>query len=447
MNMEKEELAPYVSEIARVLGSKVSEQDILKELDVYVNQYRVSLETAKRSIVRKFGGDANALTKGGTAKKINEIGGAEQSVDLAVVVVSVSRKDIDQDGTTKTILYGLVGDETGTVPFTAWDADRFSMSRGDVLLIHNGYTKDWNGKPQLNLGNRATIEPQPADSIRLPEGVTVPQGSSGPETATIAQLHDGMNSVIVTARVLSVETRKIEGKDGPKTVYSGFMADDTGKVQFSAWYDFELKKDEVVMVQGAYVRSWRGIPQLNFGERANVTRVKAQIADSPELSRPKRRTVEEIERVGGALDVVISGVVVDVKKGSGLIFRCPQCNRLVLKGACRIHGKVDGQPDLRIKAVLDDGMGAITAVLNRDITEQLVGITLEESLKEAKEAMNPDVVKDHVEERLFGQPVEMRGNVTSDDFGLMMIVTEAHIIVPEVRNDAATLLAELEGAQ
>jgi replication factor A1 len=445
--MEQDELAPHVSEIARVLGSKVSEQDILKELDVYINQYRVSLETAKRSIVRKFGGDANALTKGGDTKKIGEIGGAEQSVDLVVVVVSVNHKDIEIDGTTKSILYGIVGDETGTIPFTAWDADRFNMDRGDVLLIHNGYTKDWNGKPQLNLGNRATIEPQPADSVRLQEGVTVAQGSSGPEIATIAQLHDGMNSVTVTARVLSVETRKIESQNGPKTVYSGMMADDTGKVQFSAWYDFDLKKDEIVKVQGAYVRSWRGIPQLNFGERASVARVKAQIQDIQELTRPKRRSVEEIERVGGALDVVIEGVVVDVKKGSGLIFRCPQCNRLVQKGACRIHGKVDGQPDLRIKAVVDDGMGAITAVLNRDITEQLVGITLEQSLKEAKEAMNPDNIKDHVEERLFGQPVEVRGNVTSDDFGMMMIVTEARIIVPEVRNDAANLLAELEGSQ
>ena len=62
--MEKQELAPHVSEIARVLGNKIEESEIEKELDTYLNLYRVSLETAKRSVVRKLGGDPNALTKG-----------------------------------------------------------------------------------------------------------------------------------------------------------------------------------------------------------------------------------------------------------------------------------------------------------------------------------------------------------------------------------------------
>src|SRR5205823_11896214 len=47
----KEELAPHVSDITRVLGNKVSEQEIERELSSYLNVYRVSLDTAKRSIV------------------------------------------------------------------------------------------------------------------------------------------------------------------------------------------------------------------------------------------------------------------------------------------------------------------------------------------------------------------------------------------------------------
>jgi replication factor A1 len=119
----------------------------------------------------------------------------------------------------------------------------------------------------------------------------------------------------------------------------------------------------------------------------------------------------------------------------------------VQKGLCRIHGKVDGQPDLRIKAVVDDGMAALTAVLNKDITEMLVGITLAESLREAKEAMNPEIVEEKIKDRMLGKPIEVRGNVTSDEYGLMMIVTEAELKVPEVRSEAASLLSELEGTQ
>ncbi|MDD1743268.1 MAG: hypothetical protein LUO85_01425 [Methanomassiliicoccales archaeon] len=442
--MEKQELAPHVSEIARVLGNKIEESEIEKELDTYLNLYRVSLETAKRSVVRKLGGDPNALTKG-VRKLISELSGTEMSVDLLVKVLTVNRKEIEQNNESKKILYGLMADEGGSIAYTAWDAERFQLERGKVYLVRNAYTKEWNSQPQLNLGNRATIEPQPDDSIKLPEGMDVP--AYGPTNATVTELMEGMNSVTITAKVLSVEARKLETPNGPKQVFSGIMADASGKVQYSAWHDFGLKPGDVITIRGAYVRTWRGIPQLNFGERAGVERTKATFGSDLELSKPKVRNIGDLESVGGAVDVLVRGVVVDIKKGSGLIFRCPQCNRLVQKGLCRIHGKVEGQPDLRIKAVVDDGAAALTAVLNKDITEMLVGITLAESLKEAKEAMNPEIVEEKIKDRMLGKPIEVRGNVTSDEYGLMMIVTEAELKVPEVRTEAAALLAELEATQ
>jgi replication factor A1 len=444
MKMEKQELAPHVSEIARVLGNKIDEKDIEKELDTYLNLYRVSLETAKRSVVRKLGGDPNALTMG-VRKLIAELSGTEMSVDLLVKVLTVNHKDIEQNGETKQILYGLMADEGGSIAYTAWDAERFQLERGKVYLIRNAYTKEWNSQPQLNLSTRATIEPQPDDSMKLPEGMDVP--SYGPTNATVVELKEGMNSVTITAKVISSEGRKLETPNGPKQVFSGIMADATGKVQFSAWHDFGLKSGDTIIIRGAYVRTWRGIPQLNFSERAGVERTKTSFGSDQELSRPRPRSIGELESIGGAVDVLVRGVVVDIKKGSGLIFRCPQCKRLVQKGLCRIHGKVDGQPDLRIKAVVDDGMAALTAVLNKDITEMLVGITLAESLREAKEAMNPEVVEEKIKDRMLGKPIEVRGNVTSDEYGLMMIVTEAELKVPEVRSEAASLLSELEGAQ
>jgi replication factor A1 len=358
-------------------------------------------------------------------------------------VLSVNRKDIEASGEPRQILYGLVADESGTMPYTAWDAERHHLGRGDNVLIRNAYTKEWNGAPQLNLGTRATIEKVAEDAVKLPEGVEAPLGMT---TCKVAELKEGMNSVHVVVKILSVEQRKLETTNGPKTVYSGMAADETGKVQYSAWHDFGLKRDDVVSIRGAYVKSWRGIPQLNFGERAEVASSKAiELADA-ELSKPSKRTVDELEHIGGAVDVLVSGIVVDVKKGSGLIFRCPQCNRLVQKGVCRLHGKVEGHADLRIKAVVDDGSGAITTVMNRDLTETLVGITLDDALKQAKDAMNPEVVQEKVDERLFAKPVEVRGNVTSDEYGLMMIVTEARIVVPEVRGEASSLLSELEAS-
>ncbi|MGD0056851.1 MAG: DNA-binding protein [Methanomassiliicoccales archaeon] len=441
--MEKEELAPHVSEIARVLGGKIEESEIWKELDTYLNHYRVSLETAKRGIVKKFGGDPSALTRG-VRKPIQQLGLNEQSVDILARVVTVNPKDVEVDGKPKSILCGILGDESGTIPYTAWDADRLPMQKGEVVLIRNAYTKEWGGQPQVNLGNRASIEPQPADAVKLQEGA--PRAFPDTGEVKISQLSESIGGVTVTARVLSIEKREVEVSGEKRIVFSGIMADETGKVQFSAWYDFELKRNDLITIRGAYVRSWCGIPQLNLGERSQVTRPSVKFPTGAELAEAKVRSIGDMEKVGGGVDVLVRGTVVEVRKGSGLIFRCPECNRVVQKNACRVHGNVQASPDLRIKAVVDDGYATMTAVMNRKMTESIMETTLDDSLRLAKEAMNPDVIRERIDEKLFAQPVEVTGNVTSDEYGLMMIVSDARITIPEVRGEASALLTRLEGS-
>ena len=55
-----------------------------------------------------------------------------------------------------------------------------------------------------------------------------------------------------------------------------------------------------------------------------------------------------------------------------------------------------------------------------------------------------DIIKEEMEDVLLPTPVELRGNVTSDEFGLMMIVTDARFIRDDVKNEAKTLLEQLE---
>ncbi len=162
-----------------------------------------------------------------------------------------------------------------------------------------------------------------------------------------------------------------------------------------------------------------------------------------ELDRSRRLWIEELLQRGGGLDVAVRGIVVEIKDGSGLIHRCPQCNRVVRKGTCRVHGEVQGGPDLRTKAVIDDGSGALTAILNRELTEELLGKGLEQCIAEAKEAMDQEVIKDALADLLIAQPVEARGNVTSDDYGLMMIARLAKILQVDVQREARALLEEL----
>jgi len=139
--------------------------------------------------------------------------------------------------------------------------------------------------------------------------------------------------------------------------------------------------------------------------------------------------------------VVVQGTIMDIKKGTGLIFRCPECHRVVLKGVCQIHGKVQSVPDLRIRVIVDDGFSAMTAVMKKEVSEELTGITLKEALDEARETMDTEVIAQRFEERLLAKPVELRGNVMSDEYGLSMNVSEAKFVTLDVRTEAEALLS------
>jgi replication factor A1 len=445
--MNKEEIAPHVKEIARVLEGKVKEQDIEKDLDNYLNVYRMSLEASKRHIVRKYGGDPNALTKG-ERKMLSQLGLSEQSVDLLVRVMSSNTREVVVGGNPKMIQSGIMADEAGnTVKFTVWDVSKADLKAGENYLIRYAYTKEWSGQPEVHLGNRVVVEQRPQEEVTVPESVVVPQSGgsySAPLVAKVSELRENMNNITLTGRVLSLKPKEVETPSGKKAMFTGIIADETGKVEFTAWHDFSLKENDVITVTNAYVKGWKGIPRLSFGERGQVTRPKVKFPTEAELSQAVRKSIEELERSGGASDVVVNGTVVDIKKGTGLIFRCPECNRVVQKGVCQVHGKVQQVPDLRIKIVVDDGSAAITAIMKKEVTERITGITLKEALDEARETMDPEASGSRFEEKLLAKPIELRGNVICDEYGLSMNVSEAQIVIPDVKTEAEALLSKIE---
>ncbi len=434
----REQIAPHVSDITRALEGKVSEEVVERELENYLTVYRVSLETAKRSIVKKYGGSPARLTLG-VMKPIKDLRSGEPSVNLLCKVISLNSRELEQDDGTKEIYYGILADDTGRVPFTVWETRGLNMQEGDVIRIQNAYTKEFRGEVQVNVSNRATIIKEEGTLLEVS---TAERGPSTP--AKLEELREGMRNLVLTIRVLRVEPREVEVKGEAKTVYSGLMADETGKVQFSSWHDFGIREGEVLRIEGGYVTSWRGLPQFSFDERAHVERVKETVLPPmEELDRSRRFWIEELLQRGGGMDVLVRGIVVEMKDGSGLIHRCPQCNRVIRKGTCRVHGEVQGAPDLRTKAVVDDGSGALTAIFNREMTEGLLGKGLEQCISEAKEAMDQEVIRDALADLLIAQPVEARGNVTSDDYGLMMIARSAQVLQVDVEREARALLEEL----
>jgi replication factor A1 len=372
-------------------------------------------------------------------------------VNLLARIVSVNEKDVTPEGQgTKRILYGILGDPSATVPFTAWEPLNAPLAKGDVIRVQNAYTKEYRGQVQVNFGIRTAVSKEAPDA--LPEYKPSAGGGAPyvgkPTPVRVVDLREGASNVAVTARILSVERREVEVDGAPKTVFSGILADETGKSQFSAWKDFELKEAESLRIEGAYVKTWRGIPQISFDERATITRLRADVLPPADrLAVSPRMWIEDLAERGGGVDVTVRGILIDLREGSGLVYRCPECRRVLRKGACRVHGEMKGEPDLRVKAVLDDGSGALTAVFDRELTEALLDKSLEACIAAAKEAMSTDVVRDELSDLLVAQPIETRGNVTSDDYGLMMIVESAKLLKVDVQAEAREMLEGLEAPQ
>jgi len=167
----------------------------------------------------------------------------------------------------------------------------------------------------------------------------------------------------------------------------GLLGDESGTIRFTKW-----KK--------------AGLPQVEEGKSylfRNVITSEYQGRFSIKLNKTSEIVpINEDIEVGRSL-VEYSGAIVDIQSGSGLIKRCPECNRGLIKGACGEHGKVEGIYDLRVKAVMDDGEKVQDILLNREVTEALVGITLDQAKDMATEALDQAVVLDVIKSKLVGR--------------------------------------------
>ena len=167
----------------------------------------------------------------------------------------------------------------------------------------------------------------------------------------------------------------------------GLIGDESGTIKFTKWArdDFpDVEEGKCYLFSSVVSKEWN---------------------DKIEVSLNKNSSIEEIDEdiEVGTSTVNFTGAMVDIQSGSGLIKRCPECNRALTKGACTEHGKVEGVYDLRIKAVMDDGVVTQEALINRETTELVTGITLDDAIAMAADALDQAVVLDLIKNKLIGR--------------------------------------------
>src|SRR6056297_1114085 len=213
-------------------------------------------------------------------------------------------------------------------------------------------------------------------------------GRGGAEAVLLDEIDQDEQWVDVTVKVVDLwEPRS----DSISQV--GLVGDESGRTKFVAFSTSELE-------------------ELDEGKNyklANVVTDEYQGDYSIKLNRTTTITELDEEIEVGDSSTTVDGALVDVQSGSGLIKRCPEegCTRVLQNGRCSEHGQVDGEFDLRIKAVLDDGHEVHEVIFDKETTEELTGIDLEEAKQMATDALDTTVVVEEMQGDLLGHYFEV----------------------------------------
>ena len=390
----------HAEELASALG--VDKEEVQKDLENLL-EYSVPVEEAKESLRRKYGGGDDLASAEPEPTDIGSITTDDANVTVTARVLTVGKRSIRYQGEERIIHEGELADDTGKISYTAWEAVDFDP--GDSVTITNASVREWEGNPELNIGGQTSIAPT-SEAVEVDYPV-------GGDTNLIG-LEPGDRGRAVEVRVVEVETKTIDGRDGRTDILSGVLADETARLPFTDWEPHDvITEGATLRLEDVYVREFRGVPSINVSEFSTVDTIDKTI----ELSEATRMGVREAVDTGGAYDIEVTGHIVGVRDGSGLIQRCPECGRVVQKGQCRTHGEVDPVDDLRVKAILDDGTGTLTAVLDDELTSAVYGGTLEDAKEAAREAMDHEIVADDIREKILGREYRVRGNLSVDEYG------------------------------
>ena len=195
---------------------------------------------------------------------------------------------------------------------------------------------------------------------------------------------------------LKVKVVQLWDSTSDKITQTGLIGDETGVIKFTTWATSGVKPMEegkCYEIKSAVTNLYNERFQIKLNKNTTVAPLAEDIT-----------VVQQTE--------AFTGAIVAIQTGSGLIKRCPECQRQTKNGQCGEHGKVEGVFDLRIKAVLDNGMEIRELLANAEVTEQLTGINLVKAKEMATEALDQSVVVTAIEEMLIGKYFQADGSNT-----------------------------------
>ena len=406
---------------------------------VSVNEYQgrmsLNINQASRVVVLREG--ERTVTTPGEPVEINTIKNPGNVTVVGRLLASRNDQIHRKDGSGSIdIVRGRIADDTGAIGFLSWES--FEHEIGTLLKFENAQVKVFRETPEINIGSSTRIEVFHDSNFASADDLVARSVSK------IEDLRDGSRDVEIVVEIQKMIRRDFKGKDGEdKSVWSGDIADPTGKCRCSIWseppFDFEATP-VVVRLRGVRVRAWQGIPDITIDDVSQIEILAAAPwGDDIDLANnvvdvPLTELATGASRVG----ISTTGHVISIREDSGIISRCPECRRVLRDGECATHGKQDGNSDVRIRMVLDDGNSTISLIINKEASESLINMKQEEISSHINENGTMAFVQE-LREMLLGRQLKASGRTIVDEQGAMLLSDAVELI--DV--DSALVAAEL----
>ena len=333
------------------------------------------------------------------------------------------------------VVRGRIADESGTIGFLSWEP--FEYQVGNLIKVDGAQVRTFRDTPELNFGRTTKIELYHDSNFADEEKL------KSQNIQTISQLTDGSRDVETIVQIIEWEKRSFTKDGEERYLWSGQIADPTGRCRMSAWQELPLALDALpitVKLTGVRVRAWQGIPDITVDNADQVEILeKPPWDDSIDL---KHHVVEvelsELVSSSSRVGISTTATIVSIREDSGIIMRCTQCRRVLRDGECSTCGPDEGEEDVRIRMVIDDGKNTASLLINKEASIKITGME-QIGMKELIDLDGQMEFVQSLRNKLLGLMVNASGRTIVDDQGAMILADNVEL----VDEDAALLATEV----
>ena len=321
------------------------------------------------------------------------------------------------------VVRGRIADESGTIGFLSWEP--FAHEIGSLIKIDGAQVRTFRDTPELNFGRTTKIEPFHDANFADTEKLT------SQNMKTVSQLTDGSRDVEIIVQITEWEKRSFT-KDGvEKHLWSGQIADLTGRCRMSAWEELPIDANKLpltVKLSGVRVRAWQGIPDITVDTAKQVEFLDTTPWDESINLEDHVVEVEltELTKSSSRVGITTKGTIVSVRDDSGIILRCVGCRRVLRDGECASCGSSESQQDVRLRLVIDNGENTASLLINKAASIKLTGLD-EDTMAQKIESEGKMEFVQSLRDMMLGRVVKANGRTIVDEQGAMILADHAEL--------------------